>query len=233
MMADFDLQAALQGMMNTPLRRVKSPEELFSPLDRIGTLPPIQEEPPAKPEIAPAGAMRGITSQAVSGAISPIMGDVLAQITGASGRTGNASFAPVETGSTSPPGLPSDSQYAPIADRIAQEQGVDPALVRAVITQESGWNARAVSPVGAQGMMQLMPGTARRLGVNDPFDPEQNIRGGVAFLKWLLDKYGGDETLALAAYNAGPAAVDEHGGIPPYEETHRFVKSVRGMAGRP
>lgn len=109
--------------------------------------------------------------------------------------------------------------------RIAEEQGVDEALVRAVIQVESRGNPNAVSPKGALGLMQLMPQTAQAMGVSNPFDPEQNLRGGVRLLRGLLNEFG-DVRLALAAYNAGGPAVRQHGGIPPYAETQKFVQRV-------
>ncbi len=112
------------------------------------------------------------------------------------------------------------------AHRAAREAGLDPALVRAVIVVESGENPRAVSPKGAQGLMQLMPGTAEELGVLDPLRPRDNLRGGTRYLAQLVDRYDGRLDLALAAYNAGPAVVDRHNGVPPYPETRAFVRKV-------
>ncbi len=119
-----------------------------------------------------------------------------------------------------------------LIDEHASRQGVRKDLVKAVIQVESGFNPRAVSNKGAVGLMQLMPGTARQLGVANPFDPSENVRGGVAYLRQLLDRYNGDERLALAAYNAGPGAVDSHGQtVPPYRETRDYVSKVKGIAG--
>jgi soluble lytic murein transglycosylase-like protein len=111
----------------------------------------------------------------------------------------------------------------------ARRAGIEPALVAAVAHAESNFNARATSPAGAKGLMQLMNGTARGLGVADPFDPEQNLAGGARLLAGLLKQFRGDPALALAAYNAGPGAVQRFGGIPPYEETRRYVPKVLGL----
>jgi len=109
----------------------------------------------------------------------------------------------------------------------AQTMNVDPDLVRSVIRQESGGNSLAQSKAGAKGLMQLMDGTAREMGVTQVWDARQNIIGGTRYLKQLLKEFDGDESLALAAYNAGPGAVRKHGGIPPYPETQDYVKKVQ------
>ena len=115
--------------------------------------------------------------------------------------------------------------YDSLIFHTAQEQRVPPALVKAVIAAESHFNPQAVSPKGAQGLMQLMPATARDLGVSDPLEARDNVRGGTLYLRRLMDRYG-DLSRALAAYNAGPTAVDRYGGIPPYPETRQYVDRV-------
>jgi soluble lytic murein transglycosylase-like protein len=124
-------------------------------------------------------------------------------------------------------GLPAEAQqYLPQVQQAAARYGVDPALIEAVIQQESGWNPQATSSSGAAGLMQLMPATARGLGVSDPYDPSQSIDAGARYLRGQLDRYHGDVRLALAAYNAGPGAVAQYGGVPPYPETQNYVAAV-------
>lgn len=158
-------------------------------------------------------------------------------------RKDNASTFPVVTARSVParsagdggsgPTLPTRARPADpsgVAQTIlasARQHRIDPLLVRAVILTESAGQRRATSPKGAMGLMQLMPATARRFGVADPYDPDQNIAGGARYLRWLLDRYGGDVMLALAGYNAGEGAVDRYGGIPPYRETRTYVRTVR------
>jgi len=121
-----------------------------------------------------------------------------------------------------------------LVEQVSVERGLDFKLVDALVTVESGYNPTAVSRKGAQGLMQLMPDTARRLNVDNPFDPEQNVRGGVAELDRLIDRYSGNLQLALAAYNAGEGAVERHRGIPPYRETRDYVARIMSLyTGRP
>lgn len=116
--------------------------------------------------------------------------------------------------------------YGEIIEKLAEEKGLEPRLVVAVIHAESNFDPLALSEKGAQGLMQLMPATAEELAVEDPFDPEENLRGGIDYLRRMLDRYEGDLELALAAYNAGPEAVKRHGGVPPYPETQAYIRKV-------
>ncbi|MGH7708627.1 MAG: lytic transglycosylase domain-containing protein [Vulcanimicrobiaceae bacterium] len=140
---------------------------------------------------------------------------------------GFSALLPNQTARALPAVNPAKSPVA--VDRLietsARRYGVDPALVRAVIAQESGFDRYATSSAGAQGLMQLMPQTARDLGVTNPYDPAQNIDGGTRLLRILLDRFG-NARYAVAAYNAGPEAVEHYGGVPPFAETQQYVASV-------
>jgi soluble lytic murein transglycosylase-like protein len=139
--------------------------------------------------------------------------------------TGAAAPAAGQTGPISQ-GRP--SAYDGLIRRTAQRNELDPALLSAVVRQESGFDPGARSSAGAMGLMQLMPDTAKSLGVSDPYNAAQNLEGGARMLRGLIDRYGGRLDLALAAYNAGSGAVDKYGGIPPYAETRNYVHAILG-----
>lgn len=122
-----------------------------------------------------------------------------------------------------------DSEVQIAIDRHAEAQSLDPKLVRAVIQVESGYNQKARSHKGAMGLMQLMPGTASQLKVENPYDPYENVGGGTRYLRHLMDRFPGRVDLAVAAYNAGPGAVERYNGIPPYRETRDYVRRVMAL----
>lgn len=128
--------------------------------------------------------------------------------------------------------LTNRTQIDEIIKEYSQKYGLDSDFVKAVVKQESGFNEKATSKCGAMGLMQLMPGTAKALNVNDPYNARDNIEGGVKYLKGLMDRFGGDMKLALAAYNAGPNAVKKYNGVPPYNETQNYVKNIMSMYQR-
>ncbi|MDX6568379.1 MAG: hypothetical protein QOH15_957 [Gaiellales bacterium] len=139
---------------------------------------------------------------------------------------------PTATTATTSLPAPSNTQYDSLIQQAARDQGVDPALLKGLVQAESGFNPSSVSSVGAQGLTQLMPDTAKGLGVSNPFDPLQNLEGGARFLAGALKRFGNNEQLALAAYNAGPGAVERYGGIPPYAETQAYVPRVLDYANQ-
>jgi soluble lytic murein transglycosylase-like protein len=136
------------------------------------------------------------------------------------------------TASTGTSTLPAGTPYGDLITASAQRNGIDPALLAGLIKQESGFNASARSGAGAVGLTQLMPGTAAGLGVSDPTDPAQSIEGGAKYLAQQLKHFGGDVARALAAYNAGPGAVERFGGVPPYAETQNYVRAVQANAAQ-
>lgn len=126
--------------------------------------------------------------------------------------------------------LPAGTPFAAEITAAARRHSLDPALLAGLVEQESGFNPNAVSPAGARGLTQLMPGTAAGLGVSNPLDPAQALDGGARYLREQLDAFGGDVARALAAYNAGPGAVQRSGGVPPYAETQNYVRAVQANA---
>jgi soluble lytic murein transglycosylase-like protein len=146
-------------------------------------------------------------------------------------------FAPSANASEAvsiPAGIPSSGDEATdwIIFRAAERQGLDPRFVHAVIWQESKYKPRALSHAGAQGLMQLMPATARRFGCDHANDPAENVEAGTKYLSWLLKRFNGDITLALAGYNAGEGAVDKYNGVPPYNETQNYVRRITARYGK-
>jgi soluble lytic murein transglycosylase-like protein len=128
--------------------------------------------------------------------------------------------------------LPAGTPFGAEITAAASKHGIDPALLAGLVKQESNFNPNAGSPAGARGLTQLMPGTAAGLGVTDVLDPVQSLDGGAKYLRQQLDAFGGDVTRALAAYNAGPGAVQRYGGVPPYAETQNYVRIVQANAAQ-
>ena len=143
----------------------------------------------------------------------------------------NATTPQVETIPEDIP-LSGDCDLDWIIYHAGEKAGVDPRFIHAVIKQESRYNPKAVSHVGAQGLMQMMPATAKRFGLKDPFDPAANVEAGTKYLKFLLKRFNGDVSLALAGYNAGEGSVDKYNGVPPYGETQNYVKKIQATYGK-
>ena len=209
------------------------------------------EERPKKAEPAPA-AKKSSTRHSVlvkrdprTGKMVPVAAPsdpkgsapaVAAQAAGGAGVPAPAAAAPARSRNEARPaaGAPrqgADRSVDEIIDGAAQKHAVDPHLVRAIVKVESNFNPEAISRKGAMGLMQLIPPTARRFGVSDIFDPQENVDAGVRYLKYLLGLYNGNLRLSLAAYNAGEKAVDRHSGIPPYPETRQYVNKISSLYG--
>jgi len=179
-------------------------------------------------------AATGTTGTAAPGATASLLGLAPTAAAGAtaaapSGTTGSLAGPTA----AAPSGTAGSLAGVPYGDEItaaARRNGVDPALLAGLVRQESNFNAAAVSPAGARGLTQLMPATAAGLGVANPSDPVQALEGGARYLRRQLDAFGGDVTKALAAYNAGPGAVQRYGGVPPYAETQAYVQKVQAFA---
>jgi len=180
--------------------------------------------------LSPAGAPLS-TSSASSPASTGATGSsgFAAQLASVTGTPAAAATTDTYATAGATAGTGASTPYAAEIDAAAAKYNVDPALLRGLIRQESNFNANATSPAGARGLTQLMPGTAAALGV-DPSVPAQAIEGGAKYLRQQLDRFGGDPAKALAAYNAGPGAVQRYGGVPPYAETQNYVRKVMGYA---
>jgi soluble lytic murein transglycosylase-like protein len=149
----------------------------------------------------------------------------LVRLTGEIGNDGFEPYRPFGAGAVLQP-LPTPEELRPMIESAARRHGIDPSLLDSVVANESNYDSRARSRAGAMGLTQLMPGTAAELGVKDPFDPFQSLDGGAKYLRQMIDRYGGDLSLALAAYNAGPGTVDRSGGVPRIDETRNYIDRV-------
>ncbi|UOF90246.1 lytic transglycosylase domain-containing protein [Fodinisporobacter ferrooxydans] len=186
--------------------------------------------------LGPTGSMGSATPAANQLLQSQNTWSALAQMS--STQWNPLSFLPIGQASAVRQPQPADqslstnpSQWDSVIENVSNRYNLPVNLIKSVIAQESGFQPDAISKAGAQGLMQLMPATARALGVDNPFDPMQNIDGGTRYLKQLLDRFHGRIDLALAAYNAGPGAVEMYGGIPPYKETQSYVETIMNRAG--
>jgi soluble lytic murein transglycosylase-like protein len=183
---------------------------------RVGELAKLLSFAPALAAVAAAPAPAAVAASATTAPFSAQLASALSptEASGAAGVTG----------------APGATPYAAEISAAAARNGVDPSVLTGLIRAESNFDPNAGSPAGAQGLTQLMPATAAGLGVANPLDPVQSIEGGARYLRQQLDHFGGDVTKALAAYNAGPGAVERFGGVPPYEETQNYVRRVLGYA---
>jgi soluble lytic murein transglycosylase-like protein len=168
---------------------------------------------------------------ASAGAPSAGAGDFASALQAAtSSDAASANAAGTEAAGTAGAGLGGESEYESLIDQAATRNGLDPAILHGLIEQESGFDPSATSSAGAAGLTQLMPGTASSLGVANPLDPAESIEGGARYLGQLMGQFGGNAEDALAAYNAGPGAVQQYGGVPPYSETQSYVSKVLANA---
>lgn len=197
----------LSPQLTSVLARVRDIES------QLGIAPPAMAPIPAlPPETADGGSPQGPGLLPFSHVLDKVQGSLTGAVNGSQ---------PV-----SEPVRPQVAQIRGLIQQSAARHGIDPKLVEAVVKAESGYNPRAISGVGARGLMQLMPGTAAGLGVKDSFDPAQNIEGGTKYLAGLIRRFGGNIRHAVAAYNAGPSAVAKYNGVPPYRETQTYVNRV-------
>lgn len=191
--------------------------------------------------IAEPPAMRPLAAQAAAARVAELCQLIARAESAPPPSNGGASFPTALASAAASPALaatqplasasgPQASPYDGLIVAAAQRHGIDPALLHGLVRAESSFDPTVTSPAGAQGLCQLMPGTAAALGVTDPFDPAQSLDGGARYLRQQLDAFGGDPALALAAYNAGPGAVRRYGGVPPYAETQAYVRKVLDYA---
>jgi soluble lytic murein transglycosylase-like protein len=174
----------------------------------------------------PSTSTSAPTQASPTGFASALQAATTADLASASGSYGGAAQSALSTAA----GGEAGGQYESLVDQAAERNGLDPAVLHGLIQQESGFDSSATSSAGASGLTQLMPGTASSLGVANPTNPSESIEGGARYLGQLMSKFGGNTEDALAAYNAGPGAVQEYGGVPPYSETQSYVSKVLGYA---
>jgi len=202
--------------------------QLASYVDGNGNLVFINADPPPTRHTAAKSSLKSLPASAAKAAGELPSGPSSSgsSTTGAAAPGGASVAGSRATKGALVPVAMEPAALSQVVQQTAQKNHVDPALVRAVISTESNWNSSAVSSKGALGLMQLIPGTAQLLGVGNAFDPVQNVEGGTRYLAMLLQRYNGDVTKAVAAYNAGPGAVDRFGGVPDYRETRNYVQKV-------
>jgi soluble lytic murein transglycosylase-like protein len=217
-----------------------SADDAVAEASSVATPTPAAAPAPVARSASPAGGARRVSGQVYSYVEGGVRHYTSVRPRGRVDALKTIQYSYVETcyACSSRPGVDfsrvrlNTTAYGDEISAASKRYGVDEAVVRAIIHAESAFNPRALSRVGAQGLMQLMPDTARRFGVGDAFDAAQNIRGGVQYLAWLLKRFGGNVRLAAAGYNAGEGAVDKYKGVPPYAETQRYVDRVGLLADR-
>lgn len=199
-----------------------NPQQAQNPLDTIYPKDKVTKTTPFE-EVLQSSAKSNFGSLLLDPRIKQVNANIVKQTPQTSLQNALTEAAAVQANTAQPT---SKSQILNVVSQISKKHGVDEKLVQALIKQESGFNPKAKSKAGAIGLMQLMPATAKNMGVKDPYNTVQNVEGGVKYLKSMLNKYNGNVILALAAYNAGPGAVDKYSGVPPYKETQNYVKNI-------